>query len=356
MNAFRALLLSETRVLMRDRMTLFFTLLFPLVFILIFGFLMRDIGDVTHSTLGVYVASGTDSDVLDAAIAASGTMAAERFDSEDAAEAAVLERRVDFAVAFDGTELRFLYDADRIQENYAFQQAARGIAADFNLRRQGATRALMTEAIDVGRIESTSWFHLVLPGILAFSVLSSGLFAVSGHLTAMKERKVLDRMLVTPMPAVALLAAIVAVRLVIVFVSTLITLFVGILLFRLHYDVSWLRYVALVVCATIGTMGIGTIIALVVRRPSSAGNVANALAMIMMFLAGVYFPIEFMPAFLRAISQGMPLTHMANAMRYATGVMDMAEPEFWAIVLSLLAIGVLLFPVLAGYVVRPLRR
>jgi ABC-2 type transport system permease protein len=76
----------------------------------------------------------------------------------------------------------------------------------------------------------------------------------------------------------------------------------------------------------------------------------------MLFLAGIYFPVEFMPRFLRAISEGLPLTHMANAMRYATGVMDMAEAEFWAITFSFLGIAVVLFPILGRYVVRPLRR
>ena len=356
MNAFRALLSSESRILSRDRMALFFTFAFPLIFILIFGFLMGDIGDVSQSTLGVFVAPGVDRALLDEAITAADSMAIEPFQSLDSMREAVTDRRVDFALSWDGDALLFLYDANRVQENFAFQQVAQGLATDFNLLLQGATAAITVETVDVGEVASTGWFHLVLPGILAFSVLSSGLFAVSGHLTAMKERKVLDRLIVTPMPPIALLAAIVVVRLVIVYVSTLITLFVGMLVFGLRYDVNWLHYTVFVACATVGTMGIGTVIALVVRRPSSASNIANALAMVMMFLAGIYFPVEFMPSFLRAISKGLPLTHMANAMRYATGVMDMAETEFWAITFSFLGIAAVLLPVLARYVVRPLRQ
>ena len=356
MSAFRALLISESRILSRDRMALFFTLAFPLIFVLIFGFLMGDIGDVSRSTLGVFVAPAADRDLLGETIAAAGSMLIEPFESLDLMREAVTDRRVDFALSWDGDSLLFLYDANRVQENFAFQQVATGLATDFNLRRQGATSAISVEPIDIGEVASTGWFNLVLPGILAFSILSSGLFAVSGHLTAMKERKILDRLIVTPMPPVALLAAIVVVRLIIVYLSTLITLFVGVLAFGLRYDVSWLRYTVFVACATVGTMGIGTIIALVVRRPSSASNLANALALVMLFLAGIYFPIEFMPPFLRAISKGLPLTHMANAMRYATGVIDMAETEFWAITFSFLGIALLLFPILARYVVRPLRQ
>jgi len=356
MSALKTLLLSELKILVRDRMALFFTLLFPLVFILVFGFLMGDIGDVSRSTMGVFASEETDREHLDAAIGEAGTMEIVEFEDLAALSDAVLDRSADFGLVWDGDALEFLYDASRIQENYAFQQVAGGIATDFNLRRQGAISPIAVETIDVGAASSTSWFSLVLPGILAFSVLSAGLFAVSGHLTAMKERKILDRLVVTPMRPVALLAAIVAIRLIIVYASTLVTLLVGVVVFHLRYDVSWLRFTVFIACATVGTMGLGTIIALVVRRPSSASNIANALAMMMMFLAGIYFPIEFMPAFLRAISKGLPLTHMANALRYTLGVVDMAELEFWAITGSFLAIAFVLFPVLARYVVRPLRR
>ncbi len=356
MSAFRALLATETKVLLRDRMALFFTLAFPLIFILIFGFIMGDIGDVSRSTLAVHTADGADETLLDETLAAVGTMTVERYPSLPALQQAVVDREADFGLSWSGETLEFFYDANRVQENFAFRQVADGLASDLNLRRQDAAPPIVIERIEVEATASTSWFSQVLPGVLAFSVLASGLFAVSGHLTAMKERKILDRLIVTPMPPVALLAAIVVVRLVIVYLSTLITLFVGVLVFGLRYDVSWLRYTVFVACATAGTMGLGTLIALVVRRPSTASNIANVLAMLMMFLAGIYFPVEFMPAFLRAISKGLPLTHMADAMRYLTGVIEMSELRFWAITLSLLAIAVVLFPVLARYVVRPSRQ
>ena len=151
MSAFRALLVSESTILLRDRMALFFTLAFPLIFILIFGFLMGDIGDVSQSRLGVFVAADAGSGFLDEAIAAAGSMAIESFDSLELMREAVTDRRIDFALSWDGDSLQFLYDANRVQENFAFQQVARGLATDFNLRRQGVTPAISVEPIDVGR-------------------------------------------------------------------------------------------------------------------------------------------------------------------------------------------------------------
>ncbi|MFC2082749.1 ABC transporter permease [Candidatus Bipolaricaulota bacterium] len=355
MKAFRALMASEFRIFSRDRMAMFFTLLFPIVYILIFGFLMGDIGDVSQARLGIVFSSEIDEQLLRQTVADAGSMSLSFYESQEALEYAIVARDTDFGLLWDGATLGFFYDANRVQENFAFEQVSRGIATEFDLRRQAVTRVLPVEEIHVGTIQSVGWYNLVLPGILAFSVLSAGLFAVSGHLTQMKERNILDRLIVTPMPPMALLSAIVAIRMGIVFFSTLITLSVGIIVFGLQFQVDWLRYVIFVICATLGTMGMGTVIALLVRRPSSASSLANVLAMVMMFFAGIYFPVEFMPSFLRAISKGLPLTHMANAMRYVTGVIEMSELEFWAITLSLLGFAVVLFPVLARYVVRPLR-
>jgi len=356
MNAFRALLTAELRILLRDRMTFFFTLLFPLIFILIFGFLMGNIGNVDRASLGVAFLADVDRALLEETIAEAGALEIVPFDSLESLEGAVAKGSVDFGTAWDGEVLRLIYDPNRVQENYAFQQVADGITNDFDLKRQGLSPPVHVEPIHVGLVAATSWFNRVVPGILAFSVLSAGLFAVSGHLTAMKERRILDRMIVTPMPPVGLLAAIAVVRLILVYVSTLITLATSVLLFDLAFDVNWFHYTVFVGCATLGTMGLGTIIALVVRRPSSAGNLANVLAMVMMFLAGIYFPVELMPAFLRILSKGLPLTHMADAMRYATGVMEMSGGQFWTTALAFLGTACVLFPILARYVVRPARQ
>jgi ABC-2 type transport system permease protein len=353
MKTYLALLRAETAILLRDRMAVFFTFLFPLVFILIFGFLMGDI-DETDARLGVAEVS---TEALDPALLESaGPSEIREFSSRDELESAIRDRDVEFGLVWDGKSLEFLYHPNRLQENYAFQQMAAGIADAVNLRAQNLHPVLPVDERHVGTEASTRWFNQMVPGIIAFSILSAGLFAVSGHLTGMKERHTLDRLLVTPMVPVALLAAIATVRLVVVYVSTLVTLAASIAIFRLAFSIDWLAYTLLVTCATVGTMGLGTVIALLVRRPSSAGNVANILAMVMMFLSGIYFPVEFMPRFLQALSLALPLRHLADAMRFATGVSDMSPLRFWLIVLSFLAAGVLLFPILARYAVRPQRR
>lgn len=356
MRSLTALLRSELVVLLRDKGTLFFTFLFPLIFILIFGAVMGGDGDAAKTSLGVYTVEGADQGALEEVIAAIGSLTYTAYDSRVALESALANRDLDFGLVWDGEQLLFLYDPARIRENHRFEAMARGITAAFNLRVQGLSPVLTAERVHLGREAAADWLTNMVPGIIAFSILSAGLFAVSGHISAMKKRRILERMLVTPMRPLALLGAIISVRLVIVYISTLITLFVATALFDLHFAMDWVSYTLLVVAATLGMMGLGTVIALVVRRPESAGNVANIIAMVMMFLSGIFFPVELMPGFLRAFAMVLPLTYIAEAMRYVTGVAYMTSFRFTIIVFALLGLAIVLLPFLARYVVRAERR
>ncbi len=353
MNAFRELLRTQTVVFLRDKIALFFTLFFPVVFILIFGFVWGGADGPGTLTVGVLVVGEPDP-VLDQVLSTQAGVSVVTYDDRARLEDDVARRRVGLGLVAGGRALVFLQDPTRVQDGNALAEAARGIAAEVDLRRQGLAPVVAVDRVWVGR--GGGWFAMVVPGIMAFSALFSGLLAVSGRITQMKERRLLDRLLVTPMSPTALLTSIATVRLVVGFVSTLITLGLAALLFRVQFEVNWGLYTAFVVAATLGSMGLGTVIALLVRRPGSASTVASIVAQIMLFLSGVYFPVEIMPPFLRTLSAAFPLTYMVEGMRYVTGVADMTPTRFALITVGLLVVGLGLFPVLSRYVVTVGRR
>ncbi|HBR10065.1 TPA: hypothetical protein DD712_02270 [Candidatus Acetothermia bacterium] len=349
MRSFIVLLKSEFVVFLRDKTSLGLTFLLPLVFILLFGFIMG--GDGERPRLGLFLPLDVDRETIEAVLDEGGAVTSVSFDSRAAIEAALAEGEVDFALLWDGTYLLFLYDPLRLQANHGLKQIARGIWSRFNLAHQGVSPLLTVERTALGRARAADWFTLMVPGIIAFTILSVGLFTVAGHISAMKERKILTRMVVTPMRPLYFLGAIITVQLAVVYISTLITLFIAILIFDLHFQVDWLRYTIFVAAGTLGTMGLGTAIAVIARKPAAATNIASAAATLMMFLAGIYFPIELMPAALRAVSRAIPLTYIVEGMRYVTGVIYMSEMRFWAITLALVALTIVLLPILARYVV-----
>ncbi len=355
MKALAQLLRVQTFVFLRDKLALFFTLFFPVVFILIFGFVWGGVEGPERVTLGLLVIGDRDP-VLEEALAAQATVTVRRYEDRAQLEADLIQRAIGLGLVWDGEALLFLQDPTRVQEGYALAEVAQGIGAEMDLRRQGLAPVVQVERLNVGRTLGSGWFSMIVPGIMAFSVLMSGLLAVSGRITQMKERRLLDRLLVTPMSPTSLLAAIAGVRLVAGFLSTFVTLGLAVVLFRVQFDVNWALYVLFVLAATLGSMGLGTLIALLVRRPSSASTLASIVAQIMLFLSGVYFPIEFLPAFLRAVSRAFPLTYIVEGMRYVTGVADMSAEKFALITVGLFGVGVGLFPALSRYVVSVGRR
>ena len=60
-------------------------------------------------------------------------------------------------------------------------------------------------------------------------------------------------------------------------------------------------------------------------------GVANICSFLMMFLSGVFFPIETMPEWIQPISAVLPLTYFADGLResmvYETGI---ATASLWA--------------------------
>ena len=351
MAAFLTLVRTEAARFTRDRQAIILTLVFPLVFIIIFGFLM---GGSNVPRLGT-VASGSAAPALRAVLAQMPDLRVSNYPNRPALVRAVEKEQVDFGVYLDKDALHFVYSPTRIQDNPSFMQIARGINTRYNLARQHAAPIVRAKKVLIGK-NTGGWINLVVPGIIAFSILTAGLTGISGHLTMMKERRLLDRLLVTPMRPVALLVAIGTVRAVMAYIASLITLVTAIGLLHLHFAVNWWKFTVFVLAATVGSMALGTVIALFVRRPASAGNIANIVAMVMMFFSGVYFPIELMPSYLRVLAMFLPLTYMVNGMHYVTGVGEMRAGEFWAITIALFGVGVVLFPVLARYVVTPERR
>jgi ABC-2 type transport system permease protein len=78
---------------------------------------------------------------------------------------------------------------------------------------------------------------------------------------------------------------------------------------------AWLLLIML------STLGAGLFISLglalsgVAKNEDTAAPVANVIAMPMMFLSGVFFPVDSLPPFISSVSQYLPLTFLADGIR-----------------------------------------
>jgi len=84
--------------------------------------------------------------------------------------------------------------------------------------------------------------------------------------------------------------------------------------------VDWSAFVAAVALIAISSTFLGLFIAVSVREVFEAQTFSNFFRFPMIFLCGLFFPIDRLPVFLRPISYGLPPTYGVDILRASIGV------------------------------------
>jgi ABC-2 type transport system permease protein len=194
--------------------------------------------------------------------------------------------------------------------------------------------------------DDRSYTAFLVPGIVAMSIMQLGIFGVVFALVQFRQQGVLRRLKAAPVNPAQFLFAQISTRLSISVLQTLILLVAGMILFDLAVGdggvVSWLLVIALAVFGGILFVTMGLAISGVARTEEVAAPVTNLVSMPMMFLSGVFFPLDALPGVVTVVTQFLPLTFLADAIRAV--VTDGAGiSDIWSELAGLAAWTVLVF-------------
>lgn len=159
------------------------------------------------------------------------------------------------------------------------------------------------------------YIEFLLPGLVAMSVMQMAVFSVAFVFTQYKEKGVLKRLLASPMQPLQFVTANVITRLLVSVVQTAIFIGMGLLLFKVNIQGS---YLLLALCVALGALmflGLGFSISGLAKTVDSVPAIANLLVFPMLFLGGTFFPISSMPNWLQNIAKFLPLTYFSTALR-----------------------------------------
>jgi ABC-2 type transport system permease protein len=178
--------------------------------------------------------------------------------------------------------------------------------------------------------DDRSYTAFLVPGIVAMSIMQLGIFGVVFALLQFRQQGVLRRLKAAPVNPAQFLFAQVSTRLTVSVLQTLVILLAGMILFDLavgNGDItSWILVLVLAVFGGVLFVTMGLAISGVARTEEVAAPVTNLISMPMMFLSGVFFPLDALPDVLTAVTQFLPLTYLADAMRAVVtdgaGIMD----------------------------------
>jgi ABC-2 type transport system permease protein len=160
-----------------------------------------------------------------------------------------------------------------------------------------------------------SYFDFVAPGIMAMVVMMSLMTGLPHAISYEKDMGTLDGMLAAPTSRWAIILGKVMAQSTIGLIQGFIILLLSVLLFGVAIHGSILLVVLLILLTVFSFVGLGILITSFADKEETATMVMMTFMFPMMFLSGVFFPIQQMPSFMQTLANFLPLTYAADALR-----------------------------------------
>jgi ABC-2 type transport system permease protein len=155
----------------------------------------------------------------------------------------------------------------------------------------------------------------LVPGIIGAQVLSSGFWGVGVMLATFREKHLLRRVYVTPMPPAVFFASLIVYRMALLAAQAVILVAAGALLFHVRIVGNPLAILVVLLLGTATFVSLGTIVGAVARTTESANNIASILTVPLAFLSDAYVPIDRFPHAVSGTLRLLPSTQFIETFR-----------------------------------------
>jgi len=156
----------------------------------------------------------------------------------------------------------------------------------------------------------------LLPGVVAISILFGTTSMLAVTVTFEKKSRSFERLLLAPIPLELLMLAKTGGAIVFGVANALVPIVMAAFLVDLS-RVMWSLFIPAVVMTAFASTFLGLFVAVAVSEVFEAQTFSNFLRFPMIFLCGLFFPIEKLPAFLRPLSYALPLTYGVDVLHGA---------------------------------------
>jgi len=160
-----------------------------------------------------------------------------------------------------------------------------------------------------------SYFDFIAPGIMAMTVMMSVMTGLPVAISQEKEVGTLDGMMVAPINRLSIIVGKTLGQTARGLIQGVIILALAVGLFGVTIHGSVLLVFGLLLLGVFSFVGIGIVITSFAKDQETATMLMMTLMFPMMFLSGVFFPIQQMPWYMQDISKVLPLTYASQALR-----------------------------------------
>jgi ABC-2 type transport system permease protein len=300
----KELTLARFREQLRQPEVLFWVFAFPLLLAVALGLAFRNRPpDVIH----VAVESGPRAEALVADLKAAGGFAASVLSPEVASEE--LRTGQVALVVVPGDSLVYRYDPTRSESRLA------RIATDDALQQALGRRNARPTADRIVTQRGARYIDFLIPGLLGLNLMSTGMWGLGYAVVDARRRKLMKRLLASPMRRSQYLLSFIAARLVILAPEVTVLLGFAALAFGVPVRGSILSLAVVVVLGAMCFAGLGLLTASRAQTVEAVSGLMNLVMLPMWVLSGVFFSSANFPAAMQPFIRALPLTALNHALR-----------------------------------------
>ncbi|MFN4336189.1 MAG: ABC transporter permease [Candidatus Nitrosocaldus sp.] len=209
--------------------------------------------------------------------------------------------------------LLLIANSSRDREYEQIQGILMSILLRFQQKVMDTPEILGIDVDDVSDIKPASGeANYYLPAVLAAFIMTNGVLGTSGIAAEFKRKGMLKRLMSTPLSRLQWIVANMLTQTVLALILASMMISIAVIAF----NTSLPNAISMVVLA-IGALcftGLGMLIAGALKEPHAITGASNAIAFPMMFLSGVFWPLDSMPEYMQSIAYALPLTYFVDAL------------------------------------------
>src|ERR1700722_4316786 len=303
------LLMARLRELKREPEAVFWVFVFPLLLALGLGIAFRN-KPADAASIAVVAGSGSP----DALSLLARSPQPDRFKIEvltpDEARLGFRLGKFDLVIEpKSGGGFEYRYDPARPESVLAKAEVNDALQA-----AAGRKDTLTTTAVTSSE-PGSRYIDFLIPGLLGMNLMNSGMWGIGFALADMRQRKLLKRLVGTPMRRGDFLLALASSRLILMIIEVGLLLAFGVIFFHMRVLGS---VFAIALIAAIGSLtfgGVGLLTASRAQKIESVSGLINLVMMPMWIFSGVFFSYERFPAVIQPLIKVLPLTALNDALR-----------------------------------------
>jgi len=193
-------------------------------------------------------------------------------------------------------------------------------------------------------VTGTRYIDFLVPGLIAMGVMMSSMWGISYGIIEKRSKKLLRRLVATPMRKSHFLIALITVRITMNFIESLVLFLFALFAFKMTIQGNISALILIFLAGNIAFAGIAVFVSSHTSNTEVGNGLINFVVFPMMVLSGIFFSYQNFPDWSLPVIKNLPLTMLTDGIRSifneGAGYHEVAIP-----ILILLAIGTLFFTV-----------